>query len=108
MKHLQQYGESIGEKESVLAVILHGSLVHGTYTGSSDADIIVVVDEAQEPFHRRASAFMKRDLPIALDIMVYTLDELRSMKEQGARHVVDALDNSCVLYGGEGWESLRL
>lgn len=68
------------EHPEVIEVRLFGSLARGDQTGTSDVDILIVLDRTgeQDP-HRRILTFMPHfDLTRGADILVYTRQELES------------------------------
>ena len=61
-----------------LAVVLFGSLARGDATAMSDADIMIILSDASEPFHTRISAFIRPGVGVAMDVFPYTLDRSAS------------------------------
>ena len=66
------------EHPEVIEVRLFGSLARGDQTGTSDVDVLIVLDQSgeQDP-HRRILTFLPYfDLTRGTDILVYTRTEL--------------------------------
>ena len=79
---LRRYAESLTENPRVLAVVLFGSLARGDATAMSDADMMIILSDACEPFHTRISAFLRPGMGIAMDVFPYTLAEaLQALRE---------------------------
>ena len=62
-----------------------GSYARGDAGVGSDLDIIVVVERASEPSSHRGLAFDTSSLPVPVDLIVYTEEELRSLLASGGR-----------------------
>jgi predicted nucleotidyltransferase len=63
----------------VRRAVLFGSLARGEVGITSDLDLILVVD-SPEPFTERCARFYRELAPrVALDLLVYTPDELEAM-----------------------------
>ena len=79
MAWLREYAErELGSRGEVDEVVLIGSLARGDWSARSDADLVVIVDRAQEraPFRgQRYAPPGKAAVPV--DILVYTREEAR-------------------------------
>lgn len=95
---LQHYALRLGTRPEVRCVILFGSLVRGNYTGTSDADLLIVVDAASEPFLRRGTEYVDPFLPVPVDLFVYTADEVEEALRAGGGLVKQALETGEVLF----------
>jgi predicted nucleotidyltransferase len=107
LEDLQARAADIGKARSdVLVCILYGSMLKGHYTPASDIDILIIVRAATEPFLQRADAF--RDfflqLPMDVDLKVYTRQEVQSMLEEGNAYLEEALQEGKVLWKGSDVE----
>lgn len=60
-----------------------GSYARGDWGVGSDLDLVLVVDRSDQPFERRAAAWEVTQLPVPVDLLVYTLDEWRALLRQG-------------------------
>jgi len=101
---IRDYAVHIGRKEEVLAVILFGSLATGNYTGTSDADIMILVSYSASPFTRRADTFIDPYLPVPMDVFVYTLNEAFINGSPALPMVKRALQHGIYLYLKPGFE----
>jgi len=74
-------GDIIRKHEAVREVSLFGSLANGNYTGSSDADILIILGEDSRRFIDRIptflSAFLHAQIPV--DIFPYTEGEIKKL-----------------------------
>ena len=80
--------------QSVRRMILFGSLVAGTPTPRSDADILVVVDTSVHARSRDRVPDLLRamsPLPCPVDLFILTKDEFERAREEGAPLVREAL-----------------
>ncbi len=59
-----------------------GSYARGNWGVGSDLDLIVVVDDAHEPFERRSLDWELLDLPVPADILVYTAEEWEELQKR--------------------------
>jgi predicted nucleotidyltransferase len=80
---LQRYADNLAEDPRVLAVVLFGSLARGDATVMSDADVLILLSDASEPFHRRIPAFLRPGIGIAMDLFPYTLAEAHQALLEG-------------------------
>lgn len=79
MAWLREYAErELGSRGEVDEVVLIGSLARGDWSARSDADLVVIVDRAQEraPFRGQRYAPPGK-MAVPVDIFVYTREEAR-------------------------------
>ena len=90
-------------------IILHGSITRGTYTQSSDIDIIVIGDRLPENFFERLYELNRlRDGTAPIEVVGYTLAEWEQMMEQLHLTVLEALHWGIPLHGQslfEKWQT---
>jgi predicted nucleotidyltransferase len=60
-----------------------GSYARGDWGVGSDVDLLVLVEDSDEPFHRRTLGFDIRPLPVPADVLVYTMAEWDRMSLSG-------------------------
>lgn len=82
LARLRRYAEEeLAPREEVREAILIGSLARGDWSARSDADLVVVVDEASEPGTLRGARYAPWEpLGISVDVLVYTRDEARDWR----------------------------
>ncbi len=69
--------------ERVSRIGYTGSLAAGTWGFGSDADLVVILDASQEPWMERARRFDATELPVPVDLLVYTQAEWEVMSSEG-------------------------
>ena len=92
----QAAGRALSQLPSVRRMILFGSLVAGTPTPRSDADILVVVDTSPHAQSRDRVPDLLRTmspLPCPVDLFIVTKDEFERAREEGAPLVREAIAN---------------
>ena len=62
----------------------HSNIVRIGYFGS-DLDIIVIAKKSEPPRERRAIPFDKENLPVPADLLVYTIDEWKTLSASGSK-----------------------
>ncbi len=77
------YADRLAGNPAVLAVLLFGSLARGDATGTSDADLVVILNDSAEPFHDRIPAFRFSGTGISMDIFPYSLAEAQQGVREG-------------------------
>lgn len=84
-------------------IVLFGSRARGTAREDSDFDLLVV-NESTEPRHRRAAQLYTKlaDLPVEVEIVVYTPDEVKDWSNVPQAFVSTALREGIVLYERAG------
>lgn len=78
-------------------VRLFGSLARGNQAPGSDADIVVVVSQADAPFSERA-AYALTNCGIGVDMLVYTRAELDGLMAENSRFSRTLEEESVYLY----------
>ncbi len=88
-------------RPDVEAVVLFGSLADGTATGTSDADVLLVLKHSSERFLDRIPEFLEafRGLSVPVDVFPYTVEELARQLWEGAGTGRTALTHGRLLAG---------
>lgn len=63
------------ERDDVLRIGYFGSYARGDAGVGSDIDLVVVVEDATEPWPRRAASWDTTSLPVPAELLVYTRAE---------------------------------
>jgi predicted nucleotidyltransferase len=72
--------ETAAESRSALrAAGYFGSCATGRWGVGSDLDVVLVVDESDEPFQSRAAGWDLTALPVPVDVLVYTQAEWKAL-----------------------------
>lgn len=80
-------------------VILFGSRARGQARANSDWDILVIADSNLPRYRRAAPLYAAlRDIPIGMDILVYTPDEVEDWRNVQQAFVTTATREGKVLY----------
>lgn len=88
LARLRRYATELGERPEVRRVILIGSLAKGTWSASSDADVVVLVDERRCSEPGRAHEYAPRQpLGIGVDLFVRTPLEVEAVGPRFAAEV---------------------
>ncbi|MCX5861886.1 MAG: nucleotidyltransferase domain-containing protein [Desulfomonile sp.] len=72
---------------NVVRIGYFGSYARGDWGVGSDLDLLAIVEGSEEPFERRSLSWDLRDLPVAADLLVYTVDEWEKLQAEGGRFV---------------------
>ncbi len=82
-------------------IILFGSHAWGQPDENSDLDLLVVVPQSDQPAPRRAARAYRclREVPVPLDILVKTREEVERSRHVPASLVHEVLKRGRVLYG---------
>lgn len=76
-------GRSARERPGVTRIGYAGSYARGDWGVGSDLDLIVIVRESQHPFERRAVEWDATELPVPVDVLVYTQAEWDALERGG-------------------------
>jgi len=103
MKELTGYALAIAKDKTVLAVVLTGSLARGDYSGSSDADVLILLSKSSESFLDRLPRFMEPGLSVPVEPLVYTIAEFQGMLQSKNRYAREALTAGKALFERAGF-----
>ena len=67
----------------VVQVGYFGSYARGDWGVGSDLDLLIIAGRSDEPFERRAARWDATELPVPSDVLVYTEDEWRDLRQRG-------------------------
>lgn len=67
--------------KNILRIILFGSLANNTYTGTSDADLLIILKESNDRMIDRIPGLMHHFVkaPVPVDIFPYTENEVSTI-----------------------------
>jgi predicted nucleotidyltransferase len=80
LSKLREYADSKAKDQHARAIVLTGSLATGSYTGTSDADILVITDNVPANVLERYAPFSDPEFPIDLEPRVYTTEEFLTLQ----------------------------
>jgi len=69
----------------ILQVGYFGSYGRGDWGVGSDLDLVIIVKSSETHFWQRSLEFDALNLPVPVDLLVYTQDEWQSMRQRGDR-----------------------
>jgi predicted nucleotidyltransferase len=107
LSRLRAYADAKAKEQDARAIILTGSLARGSYTGTSDADILVIADKVPGNVLERYALFSDPNLTIDLEPRVYTTDEFIRKVRQGDRFALEALEVGIPLHGEQFFKEVR-
>lgn len=89
------YADLLFQSEAgVLRVGLVGSYARGDQGPGSDADLLIVLECSSEPPFRRALALPPPSLPVPVDLLVLTVEEIARLGEESPRWVREVLNKA--------------
>ena len=99
LRVIRRYARAIADEFHPDKIILFGSYASGTPTPDSDLDFLVVM-ESDQPRYRRSVpiCMMFTPVPCAMDILVYTPDEVKKWNGATNHIVTEAYANGRILY----------
>ena len=81
----------VARHPEVERVLLFGSLARGEAVPGSDADLLLILSSAGQPFLERIPRYLPTGLPLGVDVFPYTGDEIERMRAAGNPFIVRAL-----------------
>ncbi len=76
LEALRRWAENAKARhKSLLRVGYFGSYARGDWGVGSDLDVVLIVSESDLPFERRAAEWDLTELPVPVDVLVYTIRE---------------------------------
>lgn len=79
-------------------VVLFGSLARGGAVPGSDADLLLVLRDSEEPFLERSVRYRPAEIGVDMDLVVYTRQELDQLLADDNAFVAQALKEGLVLF----------
>ena len=68
-------------KKGVLKIGYFGSYARGDWGVGSDLDLIIIVENSEQPFEKRSIEWNVTELPVPADVLVYVKEEWSSLRE---------------------------
>jgi predicted nucleotidyltransferase len=76
----------LAEQHPEIAEIwLFGSLARGDAVPGSDADVLLILDSSDQPFHERAPRYALDLCGIGVDLLAYTREEFDQLRDRSPR-----------------------
>lgn len=77
---VRQWAEkAVKQKRNIIRIGYFGSYAQGNWGVGSDLDIIVIVKDSDLPFEKRTSEWDTNELPVPVDLIIYTQTEWDSL-----------------------------
>lgn len=98
-RELQKIVSFLIENYQPEKIILFGSLASGEVKEESDIDLLLIKNSDKRPLERAMEVMALLGYPrIALDIFVYTPEEIEYLRKEGSHFIEDILERGKVLY----------
>ena len=85
-------------RPEIKRILCFGSAARGKWGIGSDLDLLLEVASCDIPFYSRFLAFDYPPVPVPVEMLVYTTEELRLMRLERRRFIRDVEACSTVLY----------
>lgn len=72
-------------KYNILKIGYFGSYVRGDWGVGSDLDVIIVIRASNLTFHERPLEWDTLDIPVPVDLLIYTDEEFKNIKSQNTK-----------------------
>ncbi|MCZ6678750.1 MAG: nucleotidyltransferase domain-containing protein [Candidatus Poribacteria bacterium] len=81
---VRRWAEKVAQhRRDVLCIGYFGSYARGDWGVGSDLDLIIIIKHTDLPFHRRNISWDVSELPVPVDMLVYTQAEWEALGKQG-------------------------
>jgi len=68
-------------RRDVLRIGYFGSYARGDWGVGSDLDLIIILENAKQPFEKRSIEWNATELPVPADVLVYAKEEWESLRK---------------------------
>ncbi len=100
-QEIEEVARRIGETTEAERVILFGSYARGCATDSSDVDLLIIAESTLPRFKRSRQLYtLFRPHPFAMDLIVYTPEEIERGKSSRVSFVSRVLREGKTVYAG--------
>lgn len=73
--------KAVAGHAGVLRIGYFGSLARGEWGVGSDLDLVIIMESADQPFEKRSVQWDTTELPVPVDLLVYTKGEWESLSQ---------------------------
>ena len=81
---VRRWAEKVArQRQHVVRIGYFGSYARGNWGVGSDLDLIIVVESSDQSFERRAANWDMIEVPVPVDVLVYTNEEWQSLGKHG-------------------------
>jgi predicted nucleotidyltransferase len=88
----------VQQRQDVVRIGYFGSYARGHWGVGSDLDLVVVVENSDQAFQRRAATWDMIGLPVPTDLLVYTEEEWRQLLGQQGRFSLTVMKETVWVY----------
>lgn len=101
---LENFVAQLADRPEVLAIILFGSLAQGRLNVGSDVDLLLILENHDDPFLERMAAYRPDTFPVDIDVFPYTVAEIK----RGQSLAQEALETGRVMWQrpGRDWTEI--
>ena len=98
---VRRWAEKVAQqRQDVIRIGYFGSYARGDWGVGSDLDLVIVVENSDQPFERRPAKWDVMELPVPADVLVYTKEEWQSLSQRG-RFYQTVMREAIWVYGRE-------
>jgi predicted nucleotidyltransferase len=99
LRTIEEICQRLVETHDPQSIILFGSRARGAATQSSDIDLLIITEADGRPIDRRIGVEKAlADREVALDILVYTPEEMRFLHSIGSPLIQEVIETGRVVY----------
>lgn len=91
LQAFRSWAEKASLNQQILGIGLFGSLVQGNWGPESDLDMIIVLKDSSLPFIERGKDFDFSEMPVPVDLLVYTKKEWNFLKKERPKGFISHL-----------------
>jgi hypothetical protein len=96
---VREWAEAAGRaRAGVQRIGYFGSYARGDWGVGSDLDLLIIVDQAEQPFARRGVEWDATGLPVPAEVLVYTQAEWQTLAREGGRFYRTVADEAAWVY----------
>jgi predicted nucleotidyltransferase len=77
--------KAVRSRNDIINIGYFGSYARGDWGVGSDLDLIIVIKDSTLAFHERPIEWDTMEIPVPVDLLVYTEDEFKNLKSQNRR-----------------------
>lgn len=74
-KAFMKWARAALKNENVTRTGYFGSYARGNAGPGSDLDVVIILKQSDKPFERRRSEWDMSEIPVPVDVLIYTLEE---------------------------------
>ena len=95
---LQWLASLLSTRADVQRIGYFGSYARGDWGVGSDLDLIVILDTSDAPFGQRSLGSDILNIPVSVDLLIYTADEWRSLENLNTKFYKTMMEEAVWVY----------